>query len=85
MAIRALPPGIKIAAPFYSVGFGSTTLDPEDWVTQPHFPAGSGGDRSDTEHGQLLGVLFSPKGEVITRRLDGGAGLTANILESHRV
>ncbi len=71
--VRALPPGIKVAAPFYSVGVGSNSLDYENWVTQPHFPPGSDGSLEENEHGSLLGVLFSPRGEVITRRLDGGA------------
>lgn len=72
--VRPLPPGIKVAAPFYSVGIGENTLNYDDWVTQPHFPAGSNGSLQQNEHGSLLGVLFSPRGEVITRRLDGGAG-----------
>jgi len=66
---RALPIGIKVAAPRY---YGGTDTD-ATWETQVHLPstlAGFTGERV----GALLGIMFDGQGRVVTKNSLSGTG-----------
>ena len=61
IAVRTIPAGIKIAAPFYG--------DNEDdvWITQSHLPAIDSQAGAGEVRGKLIAVMYGPDGTTITR------------------
>jgi hypothetical protein len=57
--VRALPSGIKVAAPRYADGRD------EEWVTQSHLPATRLASNPE-QPGRLIGVMYGPDGTTLT-------------------
>jgi len=66
---RALPVGIKVAAPRYYVGGNDAT-----WETQVHLPSATPGGGPGDRVGALLGVMFDARGRVVTKNSLSGTG-----------
>jgi len=72
---RRLPPGIKVAGPFYAIeGFQGLQSD-FLWLTQPELrltdPDVVGNDQEYP--GEIIGVLFDPRGRVVTSNVSSFA------------
>jgi prepilin-type N-terminal cleavage/methylation domain-containing protein len=67
---RALPVGIKVAAPRY---YGGTNADAA-WETQAHFPSATAGGGAGDRTGALLGIMFDAKGRVASKNSLSGTG-----------
>ncbi len=64
---RPLPPGIKVAGPWYDIGFvpGGAGANPDEaWITQTEFRA----QLLENEiAGRLFAIQYGPDGQVLTR------------------
>ena len=65
--VRSLPPGIKVAAPFYAMN-----LD-DMWVTQSHLPATANGQEVA---GVIFGVMYGPDGTTISSNAQSDSDLS---------
>ena len=67
VATRSLPPGVKVAAPFYAISSSSNPEADFRWVTQPELrftnPAAT---PHEISQGRLIGVVYGPDGTVVT-------------------
>lgn len=67
LARRELPPGIKVAGPWYDLGSQSDFV----WVTQPEFkPMISGAEVDD--RGRMIGIVYGPAGDIRTQTAESG-------------
>jgi prepilin-type N-terminal cleavage/methylation domain-containing protein len=58
--VRMLPPGIKVAAPWYDVN------EDETWITQPELSKTDPTGGAPEAPGRMLGFIFAPDGSIVT-------------------
>jgi prepilin-type N-terminal cleavage/methylation domain-containing protein len=72
---RRLPPGIKVGGPFYAIeGFEGLAAD-FIWLTQPELRLTDPDIVGNNQEfpGEIIGVLFDPKGSVVTSNVSSFA------------